>query len=82
MMGHCILYIEQKILINLEPHICRKQLRYTAQADIDLNRPKLITKVAKGNDQPRTVHGQGRHKPTREVTESDHSKRLSEIRAP
>jgi len=29
------------------PHICRKQLRYTARADIDLNRPKLITKVTK-----------------------------------
>jgi len=58
------------------------------------HRPKLITKVANGTanlgqytdkddiSQPRTVHGQRRHKPTREVTRSDHSKRLSEIKAP
>jgi len=56
--------------------------------------PKLITKVANGAanlgqctdeddiSQPRTVHGRRQHKPTREVTKSDHSKRLSEIKTP
>ena len=50
------------------PHICRKQLKYTPQAGIDLSQPKLITKVANGAanieqctdkdviGQPRTVH--------------------------
>ena len=61
------------------PRICRKQLRYTARADMDLNRPKLITKVAKGTA---NLGQYTRHKPTREVTRSDHSKRLSKIKAP
>jgi len=62
--------------------------------EIDLSQPKLITKVANRAanlerctdkdiiGQFRTVHGQRRHKPTKEVTRSDHSKRLSEIKTP
>ena len=76
----CVPYLTKLNHINNNkqqpPRICRKQLKYTPQADIDLNQPNLITKVANGTanlgqctdkddiSQPRTVHGQRRHKPT------------------